>query len=73
MSLYKKCFEIASFLDGREPKDRYLECLGPTPENFRKFAKMTSSSAEEDLLKEFQGVKYLEITKFVMELRKALR
>ena len=71
MNLYKKCFEIASFLDRRESwftdKKTYKLCLDKTIKIFRRFAK------DNDILKQFQCEEYSYITEFMNVLRNAIR
>lgn len=61
MKLYKKCFEIAYFLDTRESwitkKEEYQKCLDGTLNIFRKFAKIKHT--KENLLEAFQRGEYL--------------
>ena len=76
MNLYKKCFEIASFLDDRESwfekkSQLYKQCLDRTLDIFRKFAEKEYTA--KDLLKAYENEEYSCITKFMIKLRIALR
>ena len=71
MDLYKKCFEIASFLDHRKSwftdKEEYKLCLANTINIFRRFAK-----ENDDILKQFQCEEYSCIMEFMNVLRNAI-